>query len=136
MREEFQNIKSDPGEIRKFGWTVGLFLAILAGLLYWRGEQAFLTVLLAGLALLLLGLVLPAVLKPVHWIWMAIAVVLGWIMTRLILGVLFYAVISPIALVARLAGKDFLRVAWEDDKVSYWNTRTPGKSKEDYERQF
>lgn len=137
MIEEIKNIKSGKSDIRKFGITIGLFLMILAGFLFWRGKESFEIFLISGLVLLVLGLTIPIVLKPVYWIWMVLAVILGWIMTRVILSLLFYVVITPIGLFSRLSGNRFLDLKWDKSKDTYWNYRnTKQLNSEDYERQF
>ena len=137
MIEEIKNIKSEKSDIRKFGITIGLFLIILAGYLFWRGRNAFEITLVSGIALCVLGFAIPVVLKPIYWIWMILAVILGWIMTRVILSLLFYVVITPIGLFSRLSGNRFLDLKWDKSKDTYWNYRTTNQlHNEDYERQF
>jgi hypothetical protein len=137
MIEEIKNIKSEKSDLRKFGITIGLFLMILAGVLFWRGKETFEIFLVSGLALLALGLTIPVVLKPIYWIWMILAVILGWVMTRVILSLLFYIVITPIGFFSRLSGNRFLDLDWDKSKDTYWNYRTTNQlNREDYERQF
>ena len=137
MIEEIKNIKSEKSDLRKFGITIGLFLMILAGVLFWRGRESFEILLVSGLALCLLGLTIPVILKPVYWIWMVFATILGWIMTRVILSLLFYLVITPIGVFSRLSGNRFLDLKWDKSKSTYWNYRvSKQQNREDYERQF
>ena len=137
MIEEIKNIKSGKSDLRKFGITIGLFLMILAGFLLWRGRESFGIFLISGLVLLVLGLTIPVVLKPIYWIWMVLAVILGWIMTRVILTLLFYMVLTPIGVFGRLSGSRFLDLNWDKSENTYWNYRaTKQQDNEDYERQF
>ena len=137
MIEEIKNIKNEKSDFRKFGITIGLLLVVIAGFLFWRGKEPFEIILVSGSVLLVLGLAIPVVLKPIYWIWMILAVILGWIMTRVILSLLFYAVITPIGTFSRLFGNKFLDLKWDKSKDSYWNPRTTNqRNNEDYERQF
>mgnify|MGYP003330419467 CR=1 FL=1 len=70
-----------------------------------------------------LGLIIPIILKPIYIVWMVFAVVLGWFMTRVILSLLFYVIITPIGLIMRAFGKDFLDIKKQALKGSYWNQR-------------
>ena len=80
---------------------------------------------------------MPAFLKPIHKIWMGFALILGSIMTRVILSVLFYLVITPISLISRLSGKDFLDLKIDKSIVSYWIQREKIIfEKANYEKQF
>ena len=137
MIEEIKNIKNEKGDFRKFGITIGVFLMLIAGFLFWKGKGPFEISLISGFVLCVLGLAIPIVLKPVYWVWMILAVIIGWIMTRLILSLLFYVVITPIGIFSRLSGNKFLDLEWDKTKDSYWNVKTVQQRKdEDYERQF
>ena len=137
MIEELKNIKNKKSDFRKFGITVGIILIMISGLLIWKEIESFQIFLTIGVVLNVLGIVIPVFLKPIYWIWMILATVLGWFMTRLILALLFYAVLTPIGVVSRLIGKRFLEL-WPDKlKDSYWNYRDTKKPRGvDYERQF
>ena len=137
MIEEIKAIKGEKSDLRKFGVTIGLSLMIVAGFLFWRGKESFETLLIAGLVLCVLSLTIPIVLKPVYWVWMVLGAILGWLMTRLILSLLFYLVITPIGLFSRLSGNNFLELKWDKSKTTYWNYRaTKQRNNEDYEKQF
>ena len=137
MIEEIKNIKSENSDIRKFGFIIGLFLIVIAGFFYLRGKESFDILLIVGSALIFLGLLLPIILKPVYWLWTVLSIVLGWIMTRVILSLLFYLVITPIGSISRFFGNKFLDLQWDRSKASYWNYRDKRqKSIEEYEQQF
>ena len=75
--------------------------------------------------------------KWIYIAWMSVAFVLGFVMAHVILAVLFYLVITPIGLLAKLAGKDFLSLKLDRAAKSYWIPREKKpKSAADYERQF
>jgi len=58
-------------------------------------------------------------------------------MTRIILSLLFYLIITPIGLISRLLGKQFLELRWNKLKGSYWNIRKKENYITDhYEKQF
>ncbi len=135
--EEIKNIKSGRRELRKFGITVGIVLGLLGGLFFWRGRDYYFYFLILSAALLLLGFVVPILLKPIHKVWMTLALLLGWLMTRVILSVLFYLVVTPIGLFGRLFGKGFLDLKFNRNVDSYWIPKAKVKlEKSDYERQF
>jgi hypothetical protein len=137
MIEEIKNIKNTKSDFRKFGITIGVFLMVVAGFLFWKGRESYTILLISGLLLSVLGLVMPIILKLVYWVWMVFAIILGWIMTRVILSVLFYVVISPIGLFSRMFGNQFIELKWDKSKDSYWNTRTTKQQNNvHYESQF
>ena len=137
LRDELKNIKSSKPELKKFGITLGIFLLVLGMILYYYGKSSSYYFAPAGALLLLLGLIYPSVLKPLQRIWMGFAVILGFIMTRLILSVLYYLILTLTGLLAKLFGKDFLNLHIEKMKKSYWDYRESKEyTKLDSERQF
>ena len=137
MLEEIKNIKSEKSDLRKFGITIGVILLIIAGFLFWKEKESFQIFLSVGTILFVLCILAPAILKPIYWVWMIFATILGWIMTRVILSLLFYVILSPIGLIPRIFGKQFLELKWDKSKESYWNYRTiKHLNLEDYEKQF
>ena len=135
MIEEIKNIKSGKNDLRKFGILVGMMLLIISGFLFWNDKELFQLFLTIGLFLLLTGIAIPFILMPVYLVWMTFSTILGWFMTRVILSLLFYAVFTPIGLIGRLFGKQFLDLKMDGSKQSYWNMKTVETSK-NYEKQF
>ncbi|MBI4698764.1 MAG: hypothetical protein HY758_07645 [Nitrospirae bacterium] len=135
--EDIKKIKSGKKELREFGLIVGLVLGLLGGLLWWRGRDIYPFFLTVSVALILSGLIVPAALKPLQKIWMTAAVILGWVMTRLILIILFYLVLTPIGLLGRLLGKSFLDSKFRTSSTSYWIPKAEKETeKSEYEKQF
>jgi len=134
---EIRAIKSAKKDLREFGLTVGVILVILGCIALWRGKCVYPYFMGAGIALAGLGLAAPGILLPLQKAWMAMAAIIGFFMSRLILIIFFYAVIAPIGLVTRIIGKDILDGRIEKGRASYWKTRSAGtKDKKSYENQF
>jgi len=137
MIEDIRNIRSEKSDLRKFGITIGIILVMIAGFLFWKEKESFQIFLTVGAVLCIFGVVIPVILKPIYWIWMIFATILGWIMTRIILSILFYVILTPIGLIPRLFGKQFLELKWNRTNRTYWNYRSVGViEKEKYEKQF
>ena len=137
MIEDIRNIRSEKSDLRKFGITIGIILVMIAGFLFWKEKESFQIFLAIGIILFLTAITMPVILKPVYWIWMIFATILGWIMTRIILSILFYVILTPIGLIPRLFGKQFLELKWNRTNRTYWNYRSVGViEKEKYEKQF
>lgn len=135
--EEIRNIKSGKRDLRQFGITLGIVLGLLGGLLLFRQKDYYLYFFTFSGIFLLLGVLLPLLLKPIQKVWMGLAVIIGWVMTRLILTALFYLVVTPIGLVARLFRKDFLAIKLDRNADSYWIARKSVTfNKRNYENQF
>ena len=137
INEEIKNIKCDKKELQKFSLVIGIFLIVLGGLLCWRSTGHYPWLIIVAVTILLVGFVRPMLLKPIHKAWMTLAILMGWVVTRIILSVLFYIIVTPIGLSIRLLGKDFLDLEFSEDTNSYWILRQDiKKDRSDYERQF
>ncbi|MCP5158023.1 MAG: sxtJ [Gammaproteobacteria bacterium] len=112
---------ADIGVLRRFGLTVGAGLSMLFGVLLpwlWDGAYPFWPWLAAGV-LVLTGGLKPSWLRPLHRGWMRLALALGWLNTRLLLGVVFYGFMTPLGLILRWAGKDPLTRRFDSKADSY-----------------
>lgn len=116
-------------QLRSFGLMVGgIFALIGVWPALWRGQPPRLWGLLLGGVLLVLALVWPRRLAQVYRLWMAGGEVLGWINTRLLLGVLFYGLFTPMGLLMRLRGKDPMRRTLTPEVDTYRVVRQPRPS--------
>ncbi len=137
LLDEIKNIKSSDRELRLFGLTVGIVFALTGGLIFWKGRAGYYYFLILAVTLLLPALIRPSLLKLVQKVWMGVTLLMGWIMTRVLLGVIFYLVMTPISLIVRGTGKKFLSHEHLNDPNSYWLIRRmENKTKKDYQKQY
>jgi hypothetical protein len=137
IHEEIKNIKSGRNELRKFGLTMGIVLVLLGGLTWWRGKDYYYYFLGVAAAFILIGAAIPFLLKHIHKFWMTLAVLMTWVMTRVILSLLFYLGLTPIGFLAKLFRKDFLGLKFNKNTIhSYWIPKEKVKDRNNYERQF
>lgn len=124
-------------ELRDFGLIMAGMLILMFGLVlpwifsysipYWP--------FVAALGFAVAGLLKPALLGPVNRVWLKISDVLGWVNTRLVMGVIFFLLIVPIGLVMRIFTKDPLNNKWSDTQKSY-RIATKVRNKEHLEKPF
>ncbi len=134
--EEIRNIKSDKKELKKFGITIGGALLIISVFLFIYENQSAPYFMGSGLAFQIIAQIIPILFLPIQKIWMTFAVVMGFVMTRVILSLLFYIIITPISFISKIFGKDFLSLKIEKDKKSYWNLRDEEYKQSSTEKQF
>ncbi len=94
---------------RQFGTVVGGIFLLIGLFTTWRGSwppPVSTAVGVVGLTLVVLGLVAPGALVQPRRGWMALAEALGYVSTRVILGIVFFLILTPIGLVMRRAGWD------------------------------
>lgn len=121
-------------EARKSAWVVATVFALLAGWQVYRQHDFLARVFgIAAVALVVISAVPPAA-RVFHTSWMTLAGVLGYINSRILLGLLYYGVVTPIGIVARLSGHDPLhRRAVKG--TSYWHRRERSRqTREGFER--
>jgi len=135
--EDLKKIKSGKEELKSFGWLLGVIFGLIALLLVWRQKEGVVIFSAVSLFFLFFGTFAPAVLKPLQQAWMALALAIGWVMTRVILSILFFGVLTPISFLGRLMRKKFLNTSFRDSEESYWMDRDSGiPKKEHYEVQY
>lgn len=125
-------------ELRQFaGLWLGVFGLLGAWMLYQSGAQGYGSwVLAAAVALGVPGLVVPAILRPVYVTWMVLAFPIGWTVSHLLLGSIFYGVITPIGLLLRASGHDPMMRKFDRNASSYWIDHRTGGDPTSYLRQF
>jgi Saxitoxin biosynthesis operon protein SxtJ len=130
IKKELQALATDKASLSKFGLQVGgvflLIAAALAGLALSRDlEPGKLAFALAGIGgfLVIFGVLVPTLLRPIFIGWMALAFLLGSIMSPLILAVFFFLVLTPVALLFKLIGRDALNRRFDKNAGTYWITK-------------
>jgi hypothetical protein len=107
-------------ELRRFGYTMAVALALLAALLLWRHRPAW-PYIGGGAALFaLLGTVAPQLLRPVEKAWMILAGWLSVVMTYVVLTLAFFLVVTPLGLLRRVGRRDPLQLRLDRSATSYW----------------
>ena len=118
----------------------GLSLVVFGGLAAWRlwhGQTGVFTYVLGTLAVLVgvTGLIAPAMVRPVYTGWMIVAFPIGWTVSKIALGLMFFLVFMPVGLVFRMTGRDALRLK-RTAGGSYWLAKPASRSGDEYLRQF
>ena len=111
----------DKKELRQFGLVFATGIALIFGLfLPWLFEHPWpLWPWIVAGVFTTTALLLPPVLRPVFWLWMKFGHVLGWINTRIILGLVFFVIFTPVALLFKVLGKDALKQRLDASASSY-----------------
>ena len=115
------------GSERSFGFVVGGILLLIALWPLHAGHAPYWFVLAPALPLIALAAIQPALLAPLNRLWFKFGLLLGRIVSPIVLGIVYFLWITPIALVMRAFGKKFLALNFESDAKSYWINREPAK---------
>lgn len=132
--EDIQKIKSTPKQLREFGIVMAIFFGIISFFIHRKGGHFETTTIIASV-FLFFGIIAPKLLLPLQKAWMTFAVVIGFFMSHVILGVLFFFMITPLSFIARITGKKFLNDHAKDSQ-SYWIDHPKIIDKNSYQKQY
>ena len=122
---------------RSFGTLFVVVFALLGSLLLWQRSPAATYAFIASAGVLLVTLFRPRALQPFTAAWMRLAYCMQLVISPLVLGVLYFGVLTPIGALMRLRGRDPMRRSARPDQVSYWIPREPpGPAPESLRDQF
>jgi hypothetical protein len=136
IKDEYEKLDRSPRALRRFGFTVGSVILPLGCVLLWRHRVTGWPLISIGTVLVLGAALTPSRLKWIYGPWMILSLALGWIVTRILLTMVFFLVVTPIGLLQRLFGKRVIEIAFKADTSSYWRPRTASPMSKDYEKQF
>ncbi len=140
IKEEIQAAQREPSN-RDLTILALLFLIIpaLIGLylVFWKGSESGYVWMIVGAVLAVTRLIRP-LFKTIYSLWLGFSVILGYFISRALLTIIFFLVLTPTGLIMRLVGKDPMDRKWDPAAESYWIKREDGASTnlERYEKQF
>jgi hypothetical protein len=126
LRKDIASIHSSKKDLIKFGLLVGSVLLLISGIASWKHwwPLYFIEFIgISGVILITLGILRPLRLKLIHRYWMGLAFIIGSIVSTIILFIMFYFILTPLAGAARVFGKRFFLTYKENKRSSYWNDR-------------
>ena len=126
-----QNLQKEKiGSDRSFGWVMLVVCLLLA--FFFGGLRPLLVA--AAFVLLVLTLWVPHFLHPANRVWTWLGILIGMIVAPVVMVLIFAVSVVPTGLIARLVGKDFLRVRKAPEAKTYWLDRS--SSKQSFDQQF
>lgn len=129
------NWKPSDKEIRTFGLTILIGFGVIAGIFLLRGSaKAAVWIFSCAAGVALLSWTVPPAAKIFYFVWMGFGFVIGSIVSRIVLALIFFAVITPVALFFKLIGRDALFVKKKSFRAdSYWQEHPKIEDKSYYE---
>ncbi len=129
---DLKKLDQSPPVMRKFGIVLGILLGLLGGLIAYKHSQdatiftgSVITFWSLAVLSFLMAVACPALLKPLNTGMVIIGMMIGWVMTRIILGIMFYLIITPMGWLMKLIGKDQLGLKIDRSAATYWIHRPP-----------
>ena len=116
------------GSNKNFGIVFFIFFLIISLWPKINGDEINYFILILSLIFLFLGLLNSKILSPLNKLWFKFGILLGKIISPVIMGIIFFLVVTPIGLVMRLLRKDVLNLRYNNNK-SYWIEKDGPESK-------
>lgn len=129
---------SELPSVRSFGVLFTVVFAVLAvyGYIKGWGQGTWISLAALGVLTALTTLLFPGLLAPFNKGWFLLGNLLGKIVSPIVLGLIFFLILSPVGLVTRVYGRDALRLK-RQRVSSYWIDRTPpGPAPDSFKNQF
>lgn len=126
-------------ELRQFAGIWFPAMMAFIGWLFLRKADSLsiaIAVWTVGVVVSLVGWFVPTFMRWVFVGWMYAAFPIGWTVSHVLLAAIFYLVLTPISLVARVCGRDRLRLKWDRSARSYWVPHAAVTDPKRYFRQF
>jgi saxitoxin biosynthesis operon SxtJ-like protein len=124
------------GSDRSFGLVFTAFFGSIAAYRFFMGTQYWWVYLSLAVTFAVIAFAAPVLMRPLNILWFRLGVALNRIVSPFVLAVVFFGIIAPMAYIARLLGKDSLRLR-RSNSQSYWLRRNPpGPSGESMKNQF
>ena len=128
------NLKLPPN--RKFGFFFTFVFALAAAYFYYSANVSLVCVFIGvALIFMLVTLIKSDALLPLNKLWMRFGLLLGMIVSPIVLGIIFFGLFTPIAMLMRLSGRDELRLKFSQ-QASHWLSRGEPIKSESFKRQF
>ena len=139
--------KPDAGTLRQFGWIAFVGFSFLAAIAWWErlvfsfglgDARPYVAGAFAALAVVsaLFSLVAPRANLPIYLGLTILSYPIGFVLSYVIMGLLFFGMLTPVGLFFRLTGYDPLHRRFDPDAKSYWTDPRPRRGKESYFKQF
>ncbi len=142
------DFRPDARQLRQFGFIAFAVLGLLAAIAYFKGTFFGFDLGESPLVLslpcsepwascrALFSLAWPQGNRPLYVALSVVAFPIGFVVSHVVLAVLFFGILTPVGLTLRLLGRDLLDRGFESEKKSYWGDLPQSIQKRDYFRQF
>ena len=123
-----KNTEIKIGSNKSFGIVFFIVFLLIAIYPLINNDELRIWSLVVSIIFLILGLINSKVLTPLNKLWFKFGLLLGKVISPIIMGIIFFLVVTPTALIMRIIGKDLLNLKF-NNKKSYWIEKTGPKSK-------
>ena len=129
MSKIMNNDKLQMSSNKSFGIVFFVFFLIISLFPLFKDGNIRIWAMVLAIIFLILGLLNSTILNPLNKIWIKFGILLGTIISSILMGIVFFVVVTPTSLIMRILGKNLLGLKKDNTKRSYWLERSSIKSK-------
>ena len=129
MSKIMNNDKLQMSSNKSFGIVFFVFFLIISLFPLFKDGNIRIWAMVLAIIFLILGLLNSTILNPLNKIWIKFGILLGTIISPIVMGIVFFVVVTPTSLIMRILGKNLLGLKKDNTKRSYWLERLSIKSK-------
>jgi len=129
MSKIMNNDKLQMSSNKSFGIVFFVFFLIISLFPLLKDGNIRIWAMVLAIIFLILGLLNSTILNPLNKIWIKFGILLGTIISPIVMGIVFFVVVTPTSLIMRILGKNLLGLKKDNTKRSYWLERLSIKSK-------
>lgn len=133
------DLNPSPAKLRQFGWIAPIMLLAIGLVLRWRAGLPMVGVAglgAVGILIFISSRVSPRLTRLVYRGLIIAGFPIGWVISHLLLALFYFGIITPLALIFRLLGRDMLHRRWDRQRESYWTEHPQSENIDWYFRQF
>ncbi len=127
VNEELSNLEQTPKKLRQFSILMFVITCAFFYYFYPWGNVFWIGFIAVFFLQFLIGIFVPKAVRKVHTMWMKLAFIMGWFVSRFLLILIYFLIVTPIGLVSRVFGKKFIETGFKTNNVSYWKKRLSPK---------
>jgi len=133
-----RNREPTSSELRMFGLLLGPFFGLIGVLVLWRAEAWVIATVCWVIAVISAAVFhcVPSIKRPMYTAWMAAMYPIGWVISHVLLALVYFGWVTPVGLLMRLCGYDPMRRRLHRGTASHWVRRKPIKNVNRYFRQY
>lgn len=131
--QELKNIETSTPSLRKFGYLMSTMFALFTFVSFRREGPWLQTLLVVDISFIMLTILWPRGLKWLYQVWMGFAVIAGFVISNIILTIIFYFLITPLSLLSKIFGKTFLDTSFNKNSFpTYWKKSAEKSAEQQY----
>ena len=130
IREELTQLDISNRKLKQFAYFVGIILLIISSWYFIKHHNRDWSCITGCISILLIvaGIIRAELLKELYKFWMGLAFILGWLISRILISIVFYLALTPISLLGRFFKRKWMDVDFSKKSKSYWISRDENKT--------